>query len=70
MDISGTILELLARKRRLEQIIATLQELQGRDSHPGKRRKRKFMGAEEREEVSRRMTRYWASRRKQKQNTM
>ena len=68
MDIPGTILELHARKRQLEGIIAELQELQAADQFPRAGRGRKFMGAEERQEVSRRMRRYWASRRSQQKN--
>jgi hypothetical protein len=49
------------------EIIASLEELQAQNSRPGgERRGRKFMGADERKEVSQRMRRYWASRRKQK----
>ena len=70
MDIPGTILELYARKRKLEQIIASLEELQVEDGAQGAmRRGRRSMSAEERAEVSRRMTRYWANRRKSKPET-
>ena len=69
MDLRATLLELLTRKRRLEGIIAELEELQAMDGSPRiSRRGRKHMGAEEREEVSRRMKRYWASRRNQQKN--
>lgn len=64
--------ELYAQKQKLERVIASLEELRlpGGDtpSQPAatKRRGRKMMGLEERQEVSRRMKRYWASRRKRR----
>ena len=68
MDLQKTIAELRARRDQLERIIAQLEELQSSDAAPGarsqKRRGRKFMGPEEREEVSRRMKTYWANRSK------
>ena len=68
MDLYKTIAELRARRDQLERIIAQLEELRSSDSDPGshgtKRRGRKFMGPEERAEVSRRMKQYWASRAK------
>ena len=69
MDLAATIQNLYAEKQRLEQVIAALEELQASSSSfpyhvGGKRRGRKFMGQKEREEVSQRMKRYWASQRK------
>ena len=68
MDLYKTIAELRARKDQLERVIAELEELQSTDSSPDprshKRRGRKFMGSEERAEVSRRMKTYWANRSK------
>jgi hypothetical protein len=64
--------ELYAQKEKLERVIASLEELRlpgsGTPSQPAatKRRGRKMMGLEERQEVSKRMKRYWASRRKRR----
>jgi hypothetical protein len=73
MDIYKALQDLYAEKAKLERAIASLEELQrlggGALSNvpiAGKRRGRKSMSPEEREEVSRRMRKYWASRRKQK----
>jgi hypothetical protein len=66
LDLHATLLELLARKRQLENIIVELEELKTSDASPSVRRGgRKYMPAEERQEVSRRMRRYWAGRRNQ-----
>jgi hypothetical protein len=71
MDLYKTIQDLQAEKERLERVIASLEDLQS--SHGGnippalgdtKRRGRKSMDAGERTEVSERMKKYWASRRK------
>ena len=70
MDLYKAIQDLYAEKEKLERVIASLEELQraGGESpllpKGGKRRGRKSMNAKEREEVSERMKRYWASRRK------
>ena len=74
MDLRKTIQDLIAEKEKLERVIASLEELQraaavnplvpGRD----KRRGRKSMGAQERQEVSERMKKYWAGRRKEPGN--
>ncbi len=70
MDLYKAIQELYAEKEKLERVIASLEELQrtaGSLPLPpsgGKRRGRKSMNAKERQEVSERMKRYWASRRK------
>ena len=68
MDLYKTISDLRARKDQLERIISQLEELRSGESYSGtrgaKRRGRKFMGPEERAEVSRRMKQYWASRAK------
>lgn len=72
MDLYKAIQELYAEKEKLERVIASLEELQRtavdlpaipKDS---RRRGRKSMNAEEREEVSERMKRYWESRRSEK----
>jgi hypothetical protein len=68
MDLYKTISELRARRDQLERIIAQLEELRSGESNSGsrsaKRRGRKFMGPDERAEVSRRMKQYWANRAK------
>jgi seryl-tRNA synthetase len=70
MDLHKTIQDLYAEKEKLERVIASLEELQrAADANSqvmgrSKRRGRKSMGAEERQEVSERMKKYWAGRRK------
>ena len=67
MDLTTKIAELRREKERLERVIASLQELQvGATvaSFQKKRRGRKSMSPEERREVSARMKKYWAGRRK------
>jgi hypothetical protein len=68
MDIYQAIRELYEEKLKLDQVIASLEQLQEAASalpfpEPEKRRGRKSMSAQERREVSARMRRYWASRR-------
>jgi hypothetical protein len=69
MDLHKTIQDLYAEKEKLERVIASLEELQraaDANSHVmgrSKTRGRKSMGSEERQEVSERMKKYWASRR-------
>jgi hypothetical protein len=70
MDLYKAIQELYAEKEKLERVIASLEELQKAAGvvpilpRAGKRRGRKSMNAKERQEVSERMKRYWANRRK------
>jgi hypothetical protein len=66
MDLRQTIEALYAQKDKLERVIAVLEELQSTAPAPQavKRRGRKSMPPEERAEVSERMKKYWASRRK------
>jgi hypothetical protein len=68
MDLHKAIQDLYAEKEKLERVIASLEELQrtAQSAVPktGKRRGRKSMGPGERAEVSERMKRYWAGRRK------
>jgi hypothetical protein len=73
MDLYKAIQDLYAEKEKLERVIASLEDLQrsGGGGIPpmpksGKRRGRKSMSADEREEVSARMKKYWATRRKNK----
>jgi hypothetical protein len=68
MDIYKAIRELHSEKVRLDRVIAALEELQKRGASStgpslGRRRGRKSMKAEEREQVSVRMKQYWARRR-------
>jgi hypothetical protein len=71
MDLYKAIQDLYAEKEKLERVIASLEELQraaGGTVPPapssGKRRGRKSMNVDERQEVSARMKKYWAARRK------
>lgn len=73
MDLYKAIQDLYAEKEKLERIIAALEELQraAGGTVPAKpkgveRRGRKSMNAEERQEVSERMKKYWAGRREGK----
>ena len=73
MDLYKAIQDLYAEKEKLERVIASLEDLQraaggGIPPMPksGKRRGRKSMDAKERQEVSERMKKYWANRRKRK----
>jgi hypothetical protein len=73
MDLRTTIRELYEEKQRIEEAIASLEELIGARGRPAapapaeslrkERRGRKNMSPEERREVSSRMKRYWAKRR-------
>ena len=73
MDLYKAIQELYAEKERLERVIASLEELQRSaggvpaSSHGVNRRGRKSMDPKERQEVSERMKKYWAARRKDRQ---
>ena len=70
MNLYKAIQDLYAEKEKLEHVIASLEELQrNAGSLPvlpkaTKRRGRKSMSSAERQEVSDRMRKYWASRRK------
>jgi hypothetical protein len=70
MDLSRAIRDLYAEKGKIERVIADLEALaQAGTSSParpasGKPRGRKSMDEKERAEVSERMKKYWASRRK------
>jgi hypothetical protein len=72
MDLHKALQDLYAEKVKLERAIASLEELQrvgGALLDPtseAKRRGRKSMSADERLEVSNRMRKYWAGRRKQR----
>lgn len=65
MDLNKTISDLRAQRDKLEAVIKELESLNG--NGPVKSRSprgRRFMAEAERREVSARMKRYWASRRK------
>jgi hypothetical protein len=70
MDLLKALQELYAEKEKLERVIASLEELQRTSGElpklPGtaRRRGRKNMSPKERREVSARMKKYWAGRRK------
>ena len=72
MDLYRALQDLYAEKEKLERAIESLEQLQRAErGGPGvnptsKRRGRKSMSPEEREEVSERMKRYWAARRNAK----
>jgi hypothetical protein len=69
MDLSTILRDLKAQREKLVETIATMEAIMHADGTslsnvPAKRRGRKFMGEEERREVSKRMHRYWESRHK------
>jgi hypothetical protein len=66
MDLHKYLHELYLEKKNLDRAIAALEAKQKRSvspSRPARRRGRKSMSAEERQEVSRRMATYWAAKR-------
>jgi hypothetical protein len=69
VNINKTIRELIEEKKRLDRVIGTLEEMQRNGpvevAAPPKKRGRKSMDEQARQEVSARMKRYWESRRKQ-----
>jgi len=71
MNISKAIDYLYQEKKQLEHAIASLEELRRTGGQlpdqprPHSRRGRKSMDLDEREEVSRRMKKYWANRREE-----
>jgi len=72
MDIYQALRALHEEKKRLDHLIAVLEELQNAGNHIQnpvikKRRGRKSMSPEERRQVSERMKRYWAQRREKQQ---
>jgi len=69
VDLYKAIRELYAERKRLDEVIASLEDFQRRAEEMlpldlKKRRGRKSMDARARQEVSQRMKQYWASRRK------
>ena len=73
MDLDRLIARLRVERTKLDEIIASLEQLKlsGADVPKEvikKRRGRKFMNEEDRREVSERMKKYWAARRKKKED--
>ena len=71
MDVYKAIRTLYDEKKRLDKLIESLEALQERNAvaevrRLPARRGRKRMSAEERQQVSERMRKYWAARRGQK----
>jgi hypothetical protein len=66
MDVEKLTQELNAEIERIKAAVACLEKLRGSSgaSATEERRGRKSMGAEERLEVSERMRKYWANRRR------
>jgi hypothetical protein len=74
MDIYRIIQDLVEERNRVDRIIASLEEMagSGKTSTSGtgrNHRGRKSMDAKGRKEVSERMKRYWANRRKEQPKT-
>jgi hypothetical protein len=70
MNIDRVIRDLYKEKKRLDRVIARLEEMQRHAATqvaapPEKKRGRKSMNEQARLEVSERMKRYWDTRRKQ-----
>ncbi len=70
MDLLKAIRELHEEKKRLDAVIASLELMLAAESRlpklkvrVGRKRGRKSMSREERQQVSERMKKYWASRR-------
>jgi hypothetical protein len=64
MDVNKALRELHEEKRQLDITIAALEARLRNGSHSrGRRRGRKSMSAEERLQVSKRMSKYWEARR-------
>jgi hypothetical protein len=70
VNFNKTIRELVEEKKRLDRVIGTLEEMQRigpvEIAAPSSRKRgRKSMDGQARQQVSERMKRYWESRRKQ-----
>lgn len=64
MDVAKALRELYTERKLLDAAIASLEAKQDAAAvRAGNRRGRKSMSPEERREVSRRMSEYWAARR-------
>ena len=68
MDLDKAIRKLRNERKKLDEVIASLEQLSNAAKTVGKgRRGRKSMDEPARKEVSERMKKYWASRRKKQQ---
>jgi len=70
LDLQKAIRELYEEKERIDGVIASLEQYlrtNGPGGVPKRKRGRKSMGPEERQEVSARMRSYWAGRRTETQ---
>lgn len=65
MDLSKAIRELYEEKRRIDEVIASMEDyLRANEALPVRRKRgRKSMGDAERQVVSERMRKYWAEQR-------
>jgi hypothetical protein len=69
MDLLKMIADLRQEKEKIDQVIASLEELQAtigfstNGAAPKGRRGRKSMGAAERQQVSQRMKKFWSGKR-------
>ena len=71
MDYLGALEELYQERQRLDKVIRNLEALlEGRQPPPLSTRGRKSMAESERKLVSERMRNYWASRRKQRDESV
>jgi hypothetical protein len=71
MDIYRALRELYEQKERLDKAIASLEQIQNTgvgDVKLSTRRGRKSMDEDERRQVSERMKKYWAGRRKKNED--
>lgn len=65
MDLQALIRDLQSELQRVERTIAAMESLTSSENgHHKRKRGRKFMSEAERQQVSERMKRYWAGRRK------
>jgi hypothetical protein len=67
MDLYKILNELYEERKRLGQIIKTLEDLYSGPERTPRKRGRKNMDAAARKAVSQRMKRYWAARREHSQ---
>jgi len=65
MDVYVILNELYAERRRIDRVLARLENRQRAEARNSFNRGRKSMSAEERARVSERMRAYWSARRRQ-----
>ncbi|HTQ54979.1 MAG TPA: hypothetical protein VMI94_10995 [Bryobacteraceae bacterium] len=69
MDLNKAIRDLYQELEKLNEVIAALEQFESTGTMPAPRRRgRKSMGEEERQQVSERMKKYWATRRRKKKS--